>query len=555
MPETILEVKSLSKEFPGVMALQEVDFHNKPGEIHALVGENGAGKSTLMKVIAGVYPPDKGELIYLGKPVRWPSPHASKAAGIVVIYQEFDLFPEMTVAENIYIGSEPVGRLGLIDYGKMREGSLAILRKLGMEIDPDLKIRDLTVAEQQMIEIAKALVNQTTLLILDEPTAVLSDNESDILLDRLVKLKEEGISIIYISHRLGEIFRIADRVTVLKDGRMVDTYATKDIDRNRLIEKMVGRDIQDFYPPKSEKRGDEALVLSGVSAGKVKNASLTLYKGEVLGLAGLVGSGRTDLAHGIFGSLPMIQGNCTVSSECLLEPVNYSAASPKKSIGRGISFLTENRKAEGLVLNHSVASNITISTLGRFLSRLGFIKRQEEKSACLEDIHRFSISVPGLDTEVVNLSGGNQQKVLFARWARACEGIFLLDEPTRGVDVGAKVDIYRMIRQLADAGIAVLMISSELPEIVGMCDRVVVMREGAITGELSAGEISEESIMRLATMRREDRPMRSICAQRAEGDRTPGLGGHRPCRWLMLIIGFIGERGLRHHQQPHQHLR
>lgn len=502
MQNNVLEVKSLSKEFPGVMALQEVEFYNRPGEIHALVGENGAGKSTLMKVIAGVYPPDEGEVFYLGKKVRWPLPHASKAAGIVVIYQEFDLFPEMTVAENIYIGSEPLGRFRLINYKKMREGSLASLRKLGMEIDPDLKVKELTLAQQQMIEIAKALVSQTTLLILDEPTAVLSDNESDILLDRLVKLKEAGISIIYISHRLGEIFRIADRVTVLKDGRMVDTYATKDIDRNRLIEKMVGRDIQDFYPPKSEKRGEAALVLNGVSAGKVKNASLTLYKGEVLGLAGLVGSGRTDLAHSIFGSLPMVDGNCTVSSECLLEPVKYSAASPRKSIDRGISFLTENRKTEGLVLNHSVASNITISTLNRFKTKLGFIKRKEEKSACLEDIHKFSISVPGLGTEVMNLSGGNQQKVLFARWSRACEDIFLLDEPTRGVDVGAKVDIYRMIRQLADQGIAVLMISSELPEIVGMCDRVVVMREGVITGELTGEDISEESIMRLATMQR-----------------------------------------------------
>jgi ribose transport system ATP-binding protein len=243
-------------------------------------------------------------------------------------------------------------------------------------------------------------------------------------------------------------------------------------------------------------------VLNGVSAGKVKNASLTLNKGEVLGLAGLVGSGRTDLAHGIFGSLPMVSGNCTVSSECLLEPLNYSAASPKSSISRGISFLTENRKTEGLVLNHSVSSNITISTLKRFLSRFGFINRKEEKSACLEDIEKYHISVPGPDTEVVNLSGGNQQKVLFARWARACEGIFLLDEPTRGVDVGAKVDIYRMIRQLAEQGIAVLMISSDLPEIVGMCDRVVVMREGVITGELAGENISEESIMRLATMKR-----------------------------------------------------
>jgi ribose transport system ATP-binding protein len=254
MQETVLEVKSVSKGFPGVLALQKVDFDNRSGEIHALVGENGAGKSTLMKVIAGVYPPDEGELFYLGEQVRWPSPHASKAAGIVVIYQEFDLFPEMNVAENIYIGSEPLGRFGLIDHAKMRKGSSAILRKLGMKIDPDKKVKDLTVAEQQMIEIAKALINKTTLLILDEPTAVLSDNEADILLERLVKLKEEGISIIYISHRLGEVFRIADRVTVLKDGCMVDSFTAKEIDRNRLIEKMVGRDIQDFYPPKSDSR-------------------------------------------------------------------------------------------------------------------------------------------------------------------------------------------------------------------------------------------------------------------------------------------------------------
>lgn len=480
------------------MALNKVDITNEKGEIHALVGENGAGKSTLIKVIAGAYQPDGGEIIFGGEKIVWDSPHQSREAGISVIYQEFNLFPELSVAENIFMGNEPLKRFRLIDYPKIIKQSDELLSKFGICLDPLKKVKHLSVAEQQMVEIAKGMCNQTRLFILDEPTAGISDQEAETLFEKLEVLKAEGVSVIYISHRLGEIFQIADRVTVLKDGNLVDTYDVNHIDKDTLVSKMVGRDLEDLYPPKGDKTGGEALCVQNLSVGHmVKDVSLTLHQGEILGLAGMVGSKRTDLAHGLFGSLPITGGSYKLGEQDIL------ATSPQASIRSGLGFLTEDRKNEGLVLVQSIQANITMPTLPQFADK-GLVNFKKEKDFCGQEMQKYAITAKGGEMEVNNLSGGNQQKVLFSRWVRACEGVLMLDEPTRGVDVGAKVEIYKIIRDLADQGLAILLISSELSEIVGMCDRVIVMKEGRVAGELQGDQINEESIMHLATMSREN---------------------------------------------------
>ncbi len=498
MAETVLQVKSVTKHFPGVVALNQVDFNNYAGEIHALVGENGAGKSTLIKVIAGAYQPDGGEIIFGGQKTVWDSPHQSREAGISVIYQEFNLFPDLTVAENIFMGNEPLKAFRLIDYPKMIKESDELLSKFGICIEPLKKVKDLSVAEQQMVEIAKGMCNQTKLFILDEPTAGISDQEAETLFERLAVLKAEGVSVIYISHRLGEIFQIADRVTVLKDGNLVDTFDTKAIDKNTLVSKMVGRDLEDIYPPKGGEAGGEALSIKSLSVGHlVKDVSFSLRQGEILGLAGLVGSRRTELAHGLFGSLPITAGSYKLGGR------EVSATNPQASIRSGLGFLTEDRKNEGLVLGQSIEANITMPILAQFANN-SLVDFKREKNFCQQEMDKYAIVAKSGEVLVNNLSGGNQQKVLFSRWVQACGGVLILDEPTRGVDVGAKVEIYKIIRDLAESGLAILLISSELQEVVGMCDRVVVMKEGRLAGELENDQISEESIMHLATLSREN---------------------------------------------------
>ncbi len=490
----MIELKSISKFFPGVRALDNVDFSAMSGQIHALVGENGAGKSTLIKIIAGVYKPDTGAIVYEGHQVSWDSPQQTRVAGINVIYQEFNLFPELTVAENIYMAQEPLSRMRFINQSLIESRSSRLLEKMGVQIDPQQKIKWLSVADQQMVEIVKALASRTKLLILDEPTAVISGREVDLLFERLRMLRSEGVSIIYISHRLEEIFEIADRVTVLKDGELVGTLDVEGLERHKLVSMMVGRDLKDIYPAKAKQKGKSVLRLENVGvAGKVKGISFELHEGEILGLAGLVGSGRSDLAHAIFGSLPLDDGDIYVGSD------SAHTGSPKRSIHAGIGFLTEDRKLEGLVLGANIRANITAPTLKEF-SKAGFIDFKLEKSTCTEEMKRYAIAARHPEVKVVNLSGGNQQKVLFSRWVRACGDALILDEPTRGVDVGAKVEIYRIIRDLADSGVGILMISCELPEIIGMCDRVLVMKEGQVTGELIGDKITEENIMHLATI-------------------------------------------------------
>ena len=490
----MLSVTAISKSFPGVKSLQDVDFAAASGEIHALVGENGAGKSTLIKIISGAYVPDQGEIALDGRKVAWTSPREAQGAGIHVIYQELVLFPELTVAENVFINDQPLTRFGIIDHRLMESRADDALRRLGARIDVRRRVRELTVADQQMVEIARALVGSVKVLILDEPTAVISGREVDLLFDRLVALRTAGVAIIYISHRLEEIFRIADQVTVLKDGVRVATRPVKEVNRDQLISLMVGRALSDVFPLRRPLSNDVPILLraEGISVGtRVKNVSLTLRAGEIVGLAGLVGSGRTELVQAIFGGVPFDAGKVEI------EGTVFTRTSPRSSIDAGVGLLTEDRKGEGLLMHLGVAANIVAPRLGE-IARGPFIDLGAENKIGADEIARFSIAASGPQALVASLSGGSQQKLLFSRWVRACRRVLLLDEPTREVDVGAKVEIYRIIRQLADAGFAILMISSELLEIVGMCDRTLVMCEGAITGELTGPAITEEAIMTLA---------------------------------------------------------
>ena len=491
----MIRLEGITKVFPGVKSLDGVTFEASAGEIHALLGENGAGKSTLIKTIAGAYIPDEGTIAFDGQPRVWSTPKDAKDAGIHVIYQELMLFPELSVAENIFLGEAPRTRLGLIDYKTMYARAADALDRLGHHLDPRALVRDLSVADQQMVEIAKALVGDTKLLVLDEPTAVISGREAELLFERVKRLRDRGVCIIYISHRLEEIFAIADRVTVLKDGQYVGTRKVSEINRDQLVAMMVGRKLADIFPPKRTPAHDAAPVMTVRDLRmppKVKEVSFDLFAGEILGLAGLVGAGRSEVAHAIFGSMPRSDGAVTLGGE------PYNTPSPRRSIDRGLGFLTEDRKGEGLMMLLDMAANVTAPVLPEFTTPLG-IDRNHEILAAQDEIRRFSIKIPGPLYGVRQLSGGNQQKILFGRWTRACRRVLILDEPTRGVDVGAKVEIYEIIRKLADEGVGVLVISSELPEIVGLCTRVLVMREGRISGEATGDAINEETIMRYAT--------------------------------------------------------
>ncbi len=491
----MIRLDGITKVFPGVKSLDGVFFEAKAGEIHALLGENGAGKSTLIKTMAGAYIPEEGTIHFDGQKRKWAAPKEAKDAGIHIIYQELMLFPEMTVAENIFIGETPKTRFGMIDYRKMYVQANDILGRLGHHLDPRALIKDLSVADQQMVEIAKALVGDTKLLVLDEPTAVISGREAELLFDRIQRLRDEGVCIIYISHRLEEIFQIADRVTVLKDGHYVGTRETVDLDRDQLVAMMVGRKLEDIFPRKIVPPHDAVPVLKVrdlKAPPKVHDVSFDLYAGEILGIAGLVGAGRSEVAHAIYGSLPRTAGSVTLGGEA------YNTPAPRDSIDHGLGFLTEDRKGEGLMMLLDMAANVSAPVLPEFTTTWG-LDRTQEALAAEEEIERFRIAIPGPKYGVNQLSGGNQQKILFGRWARACRRVLILDEPTRGVDVGAKVEIYEIIRKLADEGICVLVISSELPEVVGLCTRVLVMREGVIAGEVTGNDINEEAIMQHAT--------------------------------------------------------
>jgi ribose transport system ATP-binding protein len=492
MSEYRVEMTGIGKSFGGVHALQNVSFCVRPGEIHALVGENGAGKSTLMKILSGAYAKDTGRIKIDGKEVNITNPHTGRKSGIAIIYQEFALAPDLTVAENIYL-DHLGGKKGFINWSKLYRDADKLIKSIGFEINPRSIVADLTVAYQQVVEITKALSENAKILILDEPTAVLAPRETEQLFEVLRKLKQQEVSIIYISHRLDEIFRIADVVTVIKDGVVTGTVDPAQVNTDDVISMMIGRRLAAMFPERCCRIGDEVFGVENLTRGKeVRNVSFSVRAGEVLGIAGLVGAGRTETMRAIFGADSKDAGQITLDGQTLR--IN----SPADAVKAGIGFLPEDRKEQGTIGSMSVRKNVTMPSLWSRFARLGFIKQAEEKKTTRDLIEKLAIKTNSTETDVTDLSGGNQQKVVLAKWLGTDCRVIILDEPTRGVDVGAKVEIYNLINELADAGLAIIVISSEMMEVIGICDRVLVMRQGKIQGVLEKDQLTEENIMTLA---------------------------------------------------------
>jgi len=492
MNDPFLVLKNISKSFPGVKALDHVSLDVCAGECLALVGENGAGKSTLMKILSGALTPDEGEIMLNGHRVSIESPVAARNLGISMIYQELNLLPELTVSENIFLGREPTGMLGLLRRREMAERSSQWLARLRQDIDSRRPARELSLAEQQMVEIVKALSLDARLLIMDEPSSILTDKELEELFRLIKKLKEDGLAIIYISHRLEEIFRICDRVTVMRDGRTISTRSVKEANHGLLVKEMVGRELANIFPARQEPADEVVLELKEVwRRPRLRGVSIIVKKGEIVGLSGLVGAGRTDLARCVFGADPIDEG------EILFQGRRLGHHRPDEAIALGIGFLTEDRKAQGLLLNMTVRENISLANLAR-IARAGLISRTKEKARIAPLVESLHIKTPSLEQSISNLSGGNQQKVIVARWLLTESRLLIFDEPTRGIDIGAKAEIYQLISSLANAGKSILVVSSELPEILGLCHRVYVMREGEIAGEFSAASASQEVLLAAA---------------------------------------------------------
>ncbi len=501
----ILEMRNITKEFPGVKALDQVNFQVKKGEIHCLVGENGAGKSTLMKVLSGVYPKGQysGDIVFDGEVQQFNGISDSEAKGIAIIYQELALVPDMTVYENIYLGHE-IKKNGIVDWHNTKIEAAKMLEKVKLNVHPAAKIIDLGVGVQQLIEIAKALSKDVKLLILDEPTAALNEDDSENLLELLEDLKTQGVTSIMISHKLKEVIQIADTVTVLRDGQTICSMSKEknEINERDIIKHMVGREINDIFPKRETKNfGEVQLEVTDWSAydknlGRfvVKNVDFNIRKGEIVGIAGLMGAGRTEFAHSIFGN----SREYTLSGELKIngKPMNFR--SPKQAIKNGLAYVSEDRKGNGLILIDDVKQNITLANL-KSIAEPFVINKHEEVKVAEEYRKSLNIKTPSIEQKVRNLSGGNQQKVALGKWLFVEPNILILDEPTRGIDVGAKYEIYTIMNQLVADGLSVIMISSELPEVLGMSDRVYVMAEGKMTGQLSIEEATQEKIMEMAT--------------------------------------------------------
>ena len=488
----ILEMRNISKSFPGVRALDDVTFCCERGEVHALVGENGAGKSTMMKVLSGAYKPNQGQIIIDGKVVDIENPRHAQDLGISIIYQEFNLIPYMDIAENIFIGREPIISAGIIDFELMYQKSKELLDQIGINLDLKKWVMELSVAEQQIIEICKAIAFKAKIVVMDEPSSALSEEETGRLYNIIRKLKAQGITVIYISHRLKEIFEIADSVTVLRDGKLVSNDDIKNINQNALVRNMVGRVLDILFPEKGKGGRGNLLEVKKLSRqGIIKNISLDIQKGEIVGLAGLIGSGRTEVARAIFGVDALDEG------EIYLNGKKIRINTPKDAVSNGIGLVPEDRKRQGLVLCLTVRNNIVLSVLER-IKRFWFTNVKKEREISNDQVSKLNIKTPSLESDVEHLSGGNQQKVVLSKWLAVNPKLIIFDEPTRGIDVGAKAEIHKLMRQLADNGAGVLMISSELPEILGMSDRVYVMCEGAISAQFSGNQLTEEAIMRAA---------------------------------------------------------
>ena len=488
-----LSLRGASKSFGSIVALANGMIDIRPGEIHALVGENGAGKSTLVKILAGVYSPDAADFRVGDRPVVFRNVADSKAAGISVIYQEPTLFPDLTVAENIFIGRQPKGRFGLISRSQMRSAARALFDQLGVHIDPNRIAEGLPIADQQIIEIAKAISLDASVLIMDEPTAALSGVEVERLFSVARGLRAQGAGILFISHRFDEVFELSDRVTVMRDGRYISTHEIAAVEPGQIVREMVGRDIDQLFPKVSAEIGDPVLEVRALSrAGVFSDVSFEVRAGEIVALAGLVGAGRTEVARAVFGIDPYDSGTVRVLGSRL------ASGNPRAAIDAGIGFVPEDRRKQGLVMDLSIARNATL-TLRRSLATFGIIVGGKERQAAHEWTQRLQVKSGPIDHAVSTLSGGNQQKVVLAKWLASHPKVLIVDEPTRGIDIGTKAEEHRLLSDLAGRGVAVLMISSELPEVLGMADRVLVMREGRLTAELDRADATPESVMHAAT--------------------------------------------------------
>jgi inositol transport system ATP-binding protein len=494
----VLEMRSITKAFPGVLALDGMNLNVRPGTVHVLVGENGAGKSTLMKILSGIYSIDGGEIFFAGERLDQQNAAAALERGISMIHQELSPVLDMTIAENIFLGREPTrGKTGIlsrfVDFGRMNAQTRELLGRLGLKYDPETRMRDLSIATMQLIEIVKAISRGASLVIMDEPTSAISDTEVAMLFRQIADLKRAGVAIIYITHKMDEIFQIADDITVMRDGQFVAAGPAANYDPSTLISQMVGRTISSIFPKEEVPIGDVVLSVENLSReGAFEDVSFTVRAGEIVGLSGLIGAGRTEVARVIFGLDAAERGVVRLNGKTL------KLASPKDAIANGIAMVSEDRKAEGLVVCRSVGENISLANLGKFTSGL-FISRRQEESAAQRMIRMLQIKTPDTAMTVENLSGGNQQKIVLAKWLLGDLKLLILDEPTRGIDVGSKSEIHRLMTEFARNGLAIIMISSELPEILGMSDRVVVMGEGRVAGELRRSEATQENIMRLAT--------------------------------------------------------
>lgn len=487
----ILTLKNITKEFPGVKALDDVTINIERGTIHGLVGENGAGKSTLIKILAGIYQPNKGEIILDGKPCRFNSPIEARRAGISVVHQEIKLAEPLSVAENMFLGNVQL-KNGLVDWKGMRRRAREIVEDLGMDIDINAQVSSLTVAKKQIVEIMHAINNNSRILIMDEPSAVLTDRELEVMFRIVKQLRDEGITIIYISHRLDEIFGLCSNVSVLRDGRHIDTIPVASVDRQGLINMMVGREMGQEYPKEAGNVGGTILEVKNLSRGILQDISFEVKSGEVFGISGLVGAGRTELARAILGIDKPESGEVYVRGK----KVHYRTFAD--AIRDGLGLIPEDRKLQGLVQIMSVKRNTTLVNMKRVL-RAGVISSSLEEKLSKEYADKLHVVTPSMETEVQYLSGGNQQKVVIAKWLFQNSEILFLDEPTRGIDVGAKAEIYRLINRMAKEGKTIIMISSEMPELLGMCDRIMVMHEGHKMGELNAAEATQAKIMALCS--------------------------------------------------------
>lgn len=492
--EYVLEVIDVRKAFPGVLALDNVKLQIRPGTVHALMGENGAGKSTLMKVIAGIYQPDSGEVRLRGEVVTLENPLKAQESGIAMIHQELLLMNPMTVAENIWIRREPVNRFGLIDHAKMHAMTVDLFNRLNIHLDPEAEISSLSVANRQMVEIAKAVSFNSDVLIMDEPTSAITETEVAHLFDIIRSLREQGIGIVYITHKMNELYEIADEFSVFRDGKYIGTHAATDVTRDEIIRMMVGRDVTQMFPKEEVELGDVVLSVKNLTLdGVFYDISFDVRAGEILGFAGLVGSGRSNVAEAIFGVTPADSGSISINGK------EVKIRNPNDAIMHGMAFLTEDRKETGCFLSLDIQENIQAAVLhDHFVNKGGFVDQASLNAESEEICRKLRVKTPNMEETIENLSGGNQQKVLIARWLLTHPNILILDEPTRGIDVGAKSEIHALVTQLAHKGVAVVMISSELPEVLGMSDRVLVMHDGRVTGILNRDEADQVSVMNLA---------------------------------------------------------